>query len=269
MLKVDEPKGLTGYCDYLISRSPRLYYPESPIVAVVEAKREDLNAGLGQCRRRDGGDPDLQRAGWEAGSRRPRSRDQRDQLAIHEAGGAGPPIDLPEYFLRDLAKILESSSASRVDEAGWTRADRPRGPPGIGAPAVIGELAVAYNNFDLRAAVQKFGLSRDESSEPVRRCGGDPAERLPGRLAGGFCPARALRSIRKQAQREFIIAPVLAEAKRRSPVAFNVFPGVALTVDTRPGGSAVSVITWYRGRRRCTSSKPPSSPWSRPRSYIS
>ena len=42
MLKVDEPKGLTGYCDYLIARSSKLYYLESPVVAVVEAKREDV-----------------------------------------------------------------------------------------------------------------------------------------------------------------------------------------------------------------------------------
>jgi hypothetical protein len=48
MLKVDEPRGLTGYCDYLIARSAKLYYLESPIGAVVEAKREDLIAGLGQ-----------------------------------------------------------------------------------------------------------------------------------------------------------------------------------------------------------------------------
>ena len=38
-----------GYCDYLIARSPKLYYLEGPLVAVVEAKREDISAGLGQC----------------------------------------------------------------------------------------------------------------------------------------------------------------------------------------------------------------------------
>lgn len=49
ILKVDEPRGLTGYCDYVISRSPRIYYLESPVVAIVEARREDLIAGMGQC----------------------------------------------------------------------------------------------------------------------------------------------------------------------------------------------------------------------------
>jgi hypothetical protein len=46
---VDKGQGLTGYCDYLISRSPEYYYIQAPVVAVVEAKKEDLIAGLGQC----------------------------------------------------------------------------------------------------------------------------------------------------------------------------------------------------------------------------
>jgi hypothetical protein len=49
MLTVDSARGLTGYCDYLIARSPEFFYVKSPVVAVVEAKREDLIAGLGQC----------------------------------------------------------------------------------------------------------------------------------------------------------------------------------------------------------------------------
>jgi hypothetical protein len=46
---VDKSLGLTGFCDYLIARSPELYYLRAPILAVVEAKREDIIAGLGQC----------------------------------------------------------------------------------------------------------------------------------------------------------------------------------------------------------------------------
>jgi hypothetical protein len=46
---VDRSSGLSGYCDFLIARSDKLYYVESPIIAVVEAKKEDLIAGLGQC----------------------------------------------------------------------------------------------------------------------------------------------------------------------------------------------------------------------------
>lgn len=47
--EVDKEQGLTGFCDYLITRSPEFYYVQGPILAVVEAKRENLIAGLGQC----------------------------------------------------------------------------------------------------------------------------------------------------------------------------------------------------------------------------
>lgn len=46
---VDYKTGLSGICDYLISRSPEMLEIESPAVAVVEAKKADLKTGIGQC----------------------------------------------------------------------------------------------------------------------------------------------------------------------------------------------------------------------------
>jgi hypothetical protein len=46
---VDKAQGLTGFCDYLITRSREIFYVKGPILAVVEAKKEDIVAGLGQC----------------------------------------------------------------------------------------------------------------------------------------------------------------------------------------------------------------------------
>ena len=46
---VDVEQGLTGVCDFLLSRSPEQFFISSPVVAIVEAKKEDINAGLGQC----------------------------------------------------------------------------------------------------------------------------------------------------------------------------------------------------------------------------
>ena len=40
---------LTGYVDFLISRSPEQLYVKAPTVFLVEAKKEDLKPGLGQC----------------------------------------------------------------------------------------------------------------------------------------------------------------------------------------------------------------------------
>lgn len=46
---VDMSKGLNGYVDYLISRSQEQLEIEAPVVVVGEAKRDNLNEGLGQC----------------------------------------------------------------------------------------------------------------------------------------------------------------------------------------------------------------------------
>ncbi len=46
---VDRDKGLNGYCDFIISASAEQLILSSPIIAVVEAKNENINAGLGQC----------------------------------------------------------------------------------------------------------------------------------------------------------------------------------------------------------------------------
>lgn len=41
--------GLSGVCDFLISRSPEQMLIEDPTVIIVEAKNADLKIGLGQC----------------------------------------------------------------------------------------------------------------------------------------------------------------------------------------------------------------------------
>lgn len=46
---VDAGKGLSGYCDFLISRSPEQLVIESPVIALVEAKNDNIQLGLGQC----------------------------------------------------------------------------------------------------------------------------------------------------------------------------------------------------------------------------
>ncbi len=47
--KVEPDAELTGYVDFLISRSPEQLYIKAPAVVLVEAKKEDLKPALGQC----------------------------------------------------------------------------------------------------------------------------------------------------------------------------------------------------------------------------
>lgn len=46
---VDKEKGLNGFCDFLISASEEQLIISSPVIAVVEAKNENIIGGLGQC----------------------------------------------------------------------------------------------------------------------------------------------------------------------------------------------------------------------------
>ena len=46
---VDVERGLDGFCDYLVSLNPEQYYIAAPVVAIVEAKNEDIVEGFGQC----------------------------------------------------------------------------------------------------------------------------------------------------------------------------------------------------------------------------
>jgi hypothetical protein len=46
---VDDEKGLTGVCDFLVSLSPVQYFLQAPVIVLVEAKKDDLKLGLGQC----------------------------------------------------------------------------------------------------------------------------------------------------------------------------------------------------------------------------
>ena len=46
---VDSALGLNGVCDFVLSRSTEQLEVEAPAVMIVEAKKSDLNPGIGQC----------------------------------------------------------------------------------------------------------------------------------------------------------------------------------------------------------------------------
>jgi hypothetical protein len=105
-LEVDKQQGLTGFCDFVIARSPEIYYLQAPVVAVVEAKKEDMVAGLGQC------------AAAMVALRLFNEREGTPLAAVFgcvtsgniwrflKLEGSRLFIDRPEYYLGDAAKIL-------------------------------------------------------------------------------------------------------------------------------------------------------------------
>lgn len=48
-LDVDPGKGLTGVCDFILTKATRQFILSVPLVTVVEAKNDNLRNGLGQC----------------------------------------------------------------------------------------------------------------------------------------------------------------------------------------------------------------------------
>ena len=105
-LDVDKDRGLSGVCDYLLALSPERFFLSHPVVAVVEAKREDIPAGLGQC------------VAAMVGARTFNEREGLTGTVIHGAVTTGSiwrflklegdcvSIDLPEYYLHQVGKIL-------------------------------------------------------------------------------------------------------------------------------------------------------------------
>ena len=46
---VDKDLSLPGFCDFIVSLSAEQLFVEAPVIAVVEAKNENVMSGLGQC----------------------------------------------------------------------------------------------------------------------------------------------------------------------------------------------------------------------------
>ncbi|GAB4297129.1 MAG: hypothetical protein Fur0025_35030 [Oscillatoriaceae cyanobacterium] len=103
---VDESKGLNGICDFLLSKSTEMLAINAPVITIVEAKKENLNSGLGQC---------IAEMVAARIFNEKSGNDIRDISGVVTSGtnwqflkleGQVVKLDLTEYFLSDLNKIL-------------------------------------------------------------------------------------------------------------------------------------------------------------------
>lgn len=114
---VDREQNLNGICDFIISRSAEQFYVAAPVVAVVEAKKENIVGGLGQCL---------------AEMVAARVFNQQENTGISSVYGAVTTgsawkflklgeeqgyIDLREYHIEGLGKIMGILSAMVEQEA--------------------------------------------------------------------------------------------------------------------------------------------------------
>ncbi|NEQ54718.1 MAG: hypothetical protein F6K11_32090 [Leptolyngbya sp. SIO3F4] len=103
---VDAANGLTGYCDFLISQSPEQLFIQAPVVTVVEAKNDNIKSGFGQC------------IAEMVAAQRFNQRQENSIPTVYGVITTGSiwqflrlqdaivEIDLTEYFLNDVGKIL-------------------------------------------------------------------------------------------------------------------------------------------------------------------
>ncbi|WP_293353528.1 MULTISPECIES: hypothetical protein [unclassified Microcoleus] len=103
---VDSARGLNGICDFIISDSPEILFVSAPIITLVEAKKENITAGLGQCvaemfaarifNERAGNEVSTIYGVVTTGS----------IWKFMKLDGSIISIDLTEYYLKDVNKIL-------------------------------------------------------------------------------------------------------------------------------------------------------------------
>jgi hypothetical protein len=98
--------GLNGTCDFLISREREILFVRSPVVTLVQAKKENINSGLGQC------------IAEMIAAQLFNEREGNQIQSIYGVVTSGNiwkflklnqqviSIDLVEYYLRDLTKIM-------------------------------------------------------------------------------------------------------------------------------------------------------------------
>lgn len=103
---VDASLGLNGVCDFLISGSPEQLAVEAPAVVIVEAKKADLNAGVGQCIAEM-----VAAQRFNAAKKRPVSNiygciTSGTQWRFLQLQDKNVTIDLTEYPLSPIGKIL-------------------------------------------------------------------------------------------------------------------------------------------------------------------
>jgi hypothetical protein len=103
---VDPGKGLNGFCDFLMSNSQEQLFISSPILTIVEAKNDNLKAGLGQC------------IAEMVAAQLFNQQEGNEISIIYGAVTTGTvwqflklenkvvSIDLTEYFIRDIQKII-------------------------------------------------------------------------------------------------------------------------------------------------------------------
>jgi hypothetical protein len=124
---VDASRGLNGYCDFILTRSPLQSVLTAPVVAIAEAKNDNLRTGLGQC------------IAAMVAAREFNAKSAPAVSAVHgvvttgsawkflRLVGAEVTLDVEEYFVAELGRIMGILAHILQGPDVGAAADRPRG----------------------------------------------------------------------------------------------------------------------------------------------
>jgi hypothetical protein len=103
---VDSSRGLNGFCDFILTRSPLQSVLTAPVVTIAEAKNDNLRTGLGQCIA-------AMVAAWEFNA-----KSLSAVTVVHgvvttgsawkflRLSGSHLTLDVEEYFIAELGRIM-------------------------------------------------------------------------------------------------------------------------------------------------------------------
>jgi hypothetical protein len=103
---VDSSRGLNGYCDFILTRSPLQSVLTAPVVAIAEAKNDNLRSGLGQC------------IAAMVAAQEFNAKSGAAVVVVHgvvttgsawkflRLSGAEVTLDVEEYFIAELGRIM-------------------------------------------------------------------------------------------------------------------------------------------------------------------
>jgi hypothetical protein len=103
---VEPENGLAGVCDFIITQSPEQLFVTAPILMVVEAKNEEMKRGYAQCVAEMLA---AQRFNNRENTTLPKTYGAvtiGSTWKFFELDGATVRIDLAEYGIKDIGKIL-------------------------------------------------------------------------------------------------------------------------------------------------------------------
>ena len=121
-LDVDSGRGLVGECDFMVGRSDPLPEVRAPLLTIVEAKKLDIDAGLGQCAAQMVGARTFNEARGRTAGAVYGCVTTRENWQFLKLAGTELTVDSRRYFLSELDLILGVFRAIFLDPAAEPRA---------------------------------------------------------------------------------------------------------------------------------------------------